>query len=45
MFFLRRLSHIMVILTISDICVWIPYQLYFQHFSDFSLITMPSQGN
>jgi len=44
MFFLRRLSHIMIILTITDICVWIPYQLYFQPFSEFSLITMSSQG-
>ena len=35
----------MSILTITDICVWIPYQLYFQDISQFSLITMPSKGN
>lgn len=45
LFFLRRIIHIMAILTITDICVWIPYQLYFQEWSQFSLITMPSKGN
>ena len=45
LFFLRRLIHIMAVLTITDICVWIPYQLYFQDFNQFSLITMPSKGN
>jgi hypothetical protein len=43
--FLRRLCLIMAILVISDICVWIPYCLFFQPFSQFSLITMPSTNN
>lgn len=43
--FLRRLSLVMAILIITDVCVWIPYCLFFQPFSEFSLITMPSAGN
>jgi hypothetical protein len=35
----------MSILTVTDICVWVPYQIYFQDLSQFSLITMPSKGN
>lgn len=43
--FLRRLCLIMGILLITDSCIWIPYCLFFQPFSEFSLITMPSAGN
>ena len=43
--FLRRLCLIMGILIITDLCIWIPYCLFFQPFSQFSLITMPSAGN
>lgn len=43
--FLRRLSLIMGILLITDACIWIPYCLFFQPFSEFSLITMPSTNN
>lgn len=43
--FLRRLCLIMGILIITDTCIWIPYCLFFQSFSEFSLITMPSAGN
>lgn len=29
LFFLRRMTHLMLVLTITDFFVWIPYQLYF----------------
>ena len=30
---------------ITDACLWIPYCLFFQPLAEFSLITMPSDGN
>lgn len=43
--FVRRLCLIMSILLITDLCIWIPYYLFFLPLSEFSLITMPSAGN
>ena len=43
--FLRRICLIMGILMITDACIWIPYCLFFQPFSEFSLITMSSTNN
>lgn len=44
-FFLRRLCLLMAILIITDLCVWLPYFLFFQPLSQFSLVTMDSTGN
>lgn len=44
-FFLRRLCLIMAVLMVTDLCVWIPYQLFFQPLANFSLITMPNTNN
>lgn len=35
----------MGIISITDVCIWIPYCLFFQPLSQFSLITMTSVGN
>lgn len=35
----------MAILAITDFCIWVPYQLYFNHLDDFSLAYMNSEGN
>ena len=43
LFFLRRISLLMGILIITDLCVWIPYQLFFLN-DKFSLITMSSEN-
>lgn len=43
--FIRRICLIMAILIITDVCIWIPYCLFFQPLSQFSLVTMPSSGN
>ena len=44
LFFLRRFVHLMAIFTISDIFVWIPYQLLFTDPSSFSLVTTSSSN-
>lgn len=40
LFFLRRFYHLMAILTLTDLCIWIPYQFYFNDVDDFSLVSM-----
>lgn len=45
LFFLRRMTHLMAILTITDLCILIPYQLYFNDLSTFSLVSIDSSSN
>jgi hypothetical protein len=44
MFFLRRFIHLMAIVTITDIFVWIPYQLIFTDPGKFSLVSTSSSN-
>ena len=45
MFFLKRFIHVMAILTITDLFLFVPYQLFFNDISTFSLVTMDSSSN
>ena len=45
LFFLRRLALLMAILIITDLCIWIPFMLFFHGSGSFSLITMPIGNN
>jgi len=44
MFFLRRFTHLMAIFSITDIFVWIPYQLIFTPSGQFSLVSTSSSN-
>ena len=44
LFFLRRFIHLMAIFTLTDIFVWVPYQLLFTDPSAFSLVTTSSSN-
>lgn len=45
LYFLRRFTHLMAILTLTDLCLWVPYQLYFNEPDKFSLTSMDSTDN
>jgi hypothetical protein len=45
LFFLRRFTHLMAILTITDICILIPYQLFFNDLATFSFVSIDSDSN
>jgi hypothetical protein len=44
LFFLRRFSHLMAIFTLTDLFVWIPYQLIFTNPAAFSLVSTSSSN-
>lgn len=45
LYFLKKFIHIMAILTITDLFVFIPYQLFFNDSETFSLVTIDSSSN
>jgi hypothetical protein len=45
LYFLKKFIHIMAILSITDLFIFIPYQLYFNESDTFSLVAIDSSSN